>query len=310
MTLTWHKGLAAALVASAFAAGGAPAGEQPAFNADCGGTPCRVESLPSRWEVLDVGPDLRTLTVMYESGNCWHGNALATARETSGRISVAVMQDRVVAMDTPDGSFACTADLRYRTTVLALRRRVDGRAIAGSPRIGRGTLGRAPRSPRVLDMRAADAARALRVQGLIPQRVGRTRGPVTFQSPLPRKRLGARRVVRLTVGRRLFRGAALQGCLERAGIPTLRGAPDPGDADAPDLVLWLRSPNAQAEVGLYADAARAAELAPTVRRSIRRAGGVFERNRYVSIVWYEPPVAALREQTRACVFGPLGRPRS
>jgi hypothetical protein len=297
-------------VASALAAGGAPAGEQPVFNADCGGTPCRVESRPSRWEVLDVGLDLRTLTVLYESGNCWRGNGRATARQTSSRIEVAVMQDRVVAMDTPDGSFACTADVRYRTTVLRLRRRVDGRAIAGSPRIGRGTIGRPARSPRVLDMRSADAVRALRVQDLIPRRVGRARGPVAFQSPLPGSRVGPARVVRLTVGRSLFRPAALERCLERGGIPTLVRVPKPGDADAPDLVLWLRSPSAAASVGLYADPRRAAELAPTIRRTIRRAGGVFERRRHVSIAWYEPPATDLRESARACVFGPLGRPRS
>ncbi len=112
------------------------------------------------------------------------------------------------------------------------------------------------------------------------------------------------------IGRNLFRSAALERCLERAGIPTLVRIPKPGDADAPDLVLWLRSPSAAASVGLYADPRRAAELAPTVRRTIRRAGGVFERRRHVSIAWYEPPAAALRERTRACVSGRLGRPRT
>src|SRR5688572_5398359 len=101
-TRHWRVVVAGAgvLVASAVAAGAAPGGERPLYNADCGGTPCRVESRPSPWEVLDVGLDLRTLTVLYESGNCWRGNGRATARQTASRIAVAVMQDRVVAMDT------------------------------------------------------------------------------------------------------------------------------------------------------------------------------------------------------------------
>lgn len=132
---------------------------------------------------------------------------------------------------------------------------------------------------------------------------------MVFQSPLPGTRASTR-VVRLTVGRRLFHAGALERCLERGGIPTRPRNPKPGDEDAPDLVLWLRNANAMASVGLYADPVRAAELAPTVRRSIQRIHGLFERRRFVSIAWYAKPDAALRASTRRCVFGELGHPRS
>jgi hypothetical protein len=299
---------AAALVAAA-ALGVSSAAQDPQFNADCNGTPCRVERLAAPWEVLDVGLDLRTLTVAYESGGCWRGPGQASASASARRIVISVAQDRVVAADTPDGSFACPADVRYRTDVVRLRHRIAGRAIAGDPRLPAGALGPIARSPWILDMRAADATRALRVQSLRVRRVGRDTGTVAFQSPLPDKRL-ATRTVRITIGRRLFRAPALDRCLERAGIPTIPRTPKPGDADAPDLVLWLRDLRAMASVGLYADPARATELAPVLPRTVRRLQGVLERRRYASIAWYDPPDAALRERARRCVFGPLGRPRS
>jgi hypothetical protein len=233
----------------------------------------------------------------------------ASASQTRRRIVISVTQDQVVAADTPDGSLPCIVDAAYGTALVRLRHRVAGRPIEGGPRIAAGALGPPDRSPTVLDMRAADATRALRVQSLGVRRLGRERGTVAFQSPLPDRRL-PKPTVRLTVGRHLFRAAALEGCLERAGIPTHPRTPKPGDADAPDLVLWLRHPNAMASVGLYRDPVRATELAPAVRRNTRRIHGVFERRRYAGIAWYDPPAPALRERARRCVFGPLGRPRT
>jgi hypothetical protein len=84
----------------------------------------------------------------------------------------------------------------------------------------------------------------------------------------------------------------------------------PGDFDAPDLVLWLRNPDAMASVGLYRDPLRAAEMAPTVRRNTARFGGVFERRRAVAIAWYAKPEPELRGRAQHCVYGALGRPRT
>jgi hypothetical protein len=301
--------IAALLVPAALAAGGPSAAQQPDFNADCNGTPCRIEPLAAPWEVVDVALDLRTLTVAYESGGCWRGPAQVSASQTRRRIVISVTQDGVVAADTPDGSLPCIAEVGYGTALVRLRHRVAGRPIEGSPRIPAGALASSGRSPRILDMRAADATRALRVQSLRVLRVGRDHGTVAFQSPLAERRL-ATRTVRITIGRRLFRTGALDRCLERAGIPTRPRTPRPGDADAPDLVLWLRNPSAMASVGLYRDPVRATELAPSVRRNTRRIEGVFERRRYASIAWYDPPAPALRERAHRCVFGPLGQPRS
>jgi hypothetical protein len=187
---------------------------------------------------------------------------------------------------------------------------VAGRPITGDPRIG-SSVGELRRrtAPRLIDLAAEDAERALAVQGLRAQRVGRPDGLVAFQSPLPNRR-AEEREVRLTVGRHLFRSRALDRCLERAGIPTRARAPDPGDADAPDLVLWLRHPDAMASVGLYADPVRARELAPGIRRNVARIRGMVERRRHATFAWYDPPAEKLRERAHECVLGELGRPRS
>jgi hypothetical protein len=64
-----------------------------------------------------------------------------------------------------------------------------------------------------------------------------------------------------------------------------------------------------ASVGIYRDPARAKELAPVVRRIVRRIRGVFERRRHVTLAWYAAPAADLREGAKRCVYGPLARPR-
>jgi hypothetical protein len=61
--------------------------------------------------------------------------------------------------------------------------------------------------------------------------------------------------------------------------------------------------NARAFVALYADPARARELAPAIRRRARRGGAVVERLRRVTIVWVKRPDATLREGARACLAG-------
>lgn len=255
---------------------------------------------PAPFEVLSEAFDLRTLTVAYETGPCWTGEPELGLEETDRAIRIIVVQERVEG---------CSAPPSYGRVNLRLRRPVGGRRIQGVPRIAapvdalsRHTI------PRVLDFAASDAERTLALQGFRTRRIGRPAGTVAFQSPLPGRRARTE-VVRLTVGRGLFRARALASCLERAGVAAVRRTPKPGDADAPDLVLWLQEPGAFGEVGLYADPVRATELTPAFRRNLRRAGGVLERRRHVAIGWFAKPRPALREGAKACVFGPLGRPR-
>ncbi len=252
------------------------------------------------FEVLAVSADLRILTVGYLTGPCWRDRGLGLD-EGPRTIRLTVVQTAVEG---------CAAPATYDRLNLRLRRRVAGRRITGSPRIS-GSVEELRRStaPRVIDLAADDAERALAVQGLRARRVGRPDGLVAFQSPFPSRR-AEDRVVRLTVGRHLFRARVLDRCLERAGIPTRTRAPEAGDADAPDLVLWLRHARAMASVGLYADPMRARELAPRIRRNVARIDGVFERSRHAAFAWYDPPAEALRRRTHRCVVGPLGRPQS
>jgi hypothetical protein len=147
----------------------------------------------------------------------------------------------------------------------------------------------------------------LRFQGFRVRALGNANGTVAFQSPLADKPV-RQRTVRLTIGRDLFAARRLERCLERAGIPTSVARPKPGDADAPDLVLWTRHARAQASVGFYADPARARENEPVIRRGARRFNGVVERRRHVGIVWYAKPAAEPAARTRRCVYGKLGRP--
>jgi hypothetical protein len=56
-------------------------------------------------------------------------------------------------------------------------------------------------------------------------------------------------------------------------------------------------------VALYADPARARELAPAIRRRARGDGTIVERLGRVTIVWVKRPDAALRTRARACLAG-------
>jgi PASTA domain len=256
---------------------------------------------PAPFEVLSVSSDLRVVRVAYEAGPCWRGEPQVGLAESRHAVRITVVRERVEGCSEPPS---------YRRVNLLLRQPLGGRRIEGGPRIEGAPRALEPRVvPRVLDLRPADARRALAVQGLRMRRLGRPTGAVAFQSPLAGRRARGR-AVRLTVGRNLFRTRSLDGCLERGGIPTLPRKPKPGDGDAPDLVLWLRHADAMASVGLYVDPVRATELAPGIRRNVRRFHGVFERTRLVTFAWYAPPDATLRERARRCVLGDLGRPRS
>ena len=257
---------------------------------------------PVPFEVLSVGIDLRTVSVAYEGGPCWPGDQTELhVEQNRGSIRIGLLQERLEG---------CTEAPTYRQLAVRLRRPLEGRRIRGAPRIDGAPVSlRRPAAPRVNDLDAADAQRTLALQGFRTRQLGRAGGTVSFQSPLPGRR-PADRVVRLTLGRELFRARALERCLELAGIPTIIRTPKPGDFDSPDLVLWLRHPEALASVGFYRDPVRAKELAPVVRRDVRRIRGVFERRRHVALAWYAAPAADLREVAKRCVYGPLARPRT
>jgi hypothetical protein len=298
--LLWSAGglvVAAALVSASSSA---------AHDPGCGEVGCRVEVRKAPWELLGVGIDMRVLRLAYETGGCWRGDPEITLAQGPSGIRIAIEQQRLVA----DEALPCEGELSYRVVGLNLRTRVAGRRLTGGPRVGPGARFAATRSarvPRVLDLWVGDARRALRFQGLGVRELGNPDGTVAFQSPLAGKP-ARRRAVRLTIGRNLFAARRLDRCLERAGIPTHVRRPRPGDADAPDLVLWPRHPSAQASIGFYADPVRAREHEAIIRKLAKRFNGLVERRRLVTIVWYAQPAAEPAARTRRCVYGKLGRP--
>jgi hypothetical protein len=292
-----------ALAASAAAS----AHDPPEFNAMCGDVACRLERVPAEWQVLSVSSDARTLELIYESGGCRREDGRAAVTETAARIRIAVDVGEVVAMDTPDGRFACAQNLVYDRLNVHLRHRLAGRRITGGPRIDDDffktydtpTFARAPR---VIGLSARDATTALHFGGFRVHRFGERHGAVAFQSPAP-GRPDPETTVHITVGRHAFDARALKSCLEAAGIPTVAGRPRPGDENAPDLELVLGEPGPPAFVALYADPWRAREYAPSIRRNPRRFQGSVERRGRITIVWVKGLGAEDRAAVRGCIAG-------
>jgi hypothetical protein len=301
----------AAAVGVAIVAALAPAAGAQQFNEQCGAVACRVEERPIAWEVVSYDAEERRLEIAWESGGCHRGEPRVVVRERPTRVEISVLQDEVVAHDLPDPRPVCPAILRAGVVQARLRAALDGRPLAGEPRIARPTF-RFPRPvPAVVDLAFADAAAALRGQGFTVRRIGPRSGPVLFQRPLPGKAAPGRRVT-LTVGR-WFRDRALRRCLGRAGIRSTALRPDAGDLDAPDLELVLDLATSDrrrpAFVGFYADRRRGAEIAPSILRRARRAGLAVERRRHVTIIWPPDSAASERGAVRRCVYGPPGRRR-
>ncbi len=291
------------------------AAQGPEYNAKCGQLDCRVERKPAAWGLVGVGSDLRTLKLVYESGGCSHGrgDGRATVTETTTGIEIAVDEEEVVAIDTPDHVVSCPGDVRFEPLLVHLDRPVGGRPITRSPLLASvGLWALFPREvPRVLDLAPGDAIDVLSSQGFGVRRYGRRAGPVTFQTPRPGRRVDHRVVVGLTVGRHLFRKRGLETCMTKAGIRAVAADPTPGDADAPDMELVLytpRRPKPLAFVALYADPARATQRALGIRRHARAFGGQVARSTHSTIVWTDPPSAKLSRKVHRCVFGHLGRP--
>jgi hypothetical protein len=178
--------------------------QEPEWNAKCGEIDCRVERVASPWKLMDVTRDRRTLRLVYQSGGCLRRDGNATVTQTRDRIEIAVDQGQVVAMDTPDGEFACTRELLFLKLNVRLDRPVHGRRLAGGPQIdGIGFPSRAttlpggrvvPLVPRVLGLAAQEARTMLSGQEFDVR--GARRGRVVAQTPAPGKR-ARRGVVRL-----------------------------------------------------------------------------------------------------------------
>lgn len=134
----------------------------------------RYEDEP--WVVLSASADGRVLRVQ-GGGGCGH-DARATATETASTVAIRVQQ-LVPAQPSrvPCHAIARIDDLRVRLSA----------PIAGRPLIGQSLRGAAiglsghPRMPRVIGLRAADAAFALRAQGFHVSDV--PRGTVRGQRP-------------------------------------------------------------------------------------------------------------------------------
>jgi PASTA domain len=192
----WTIGLL--LASSTAGAAVALAQEPPEWNAKCGELDCRVERVISPWELRDVKRNRRAVKIVYESGGCLRRDGRATVTETSSSIKIAVDQGQVVAMDTPDGEFACTDELRFLSLVVRLSAPVGGRRVVGGPRsefvdgphrFTTAPGGRLiPLAPRVLGLAAQDARALLERQGI--EATGARRGRVVSQSPAPGSRVG------------------------------------------------------------------------------------------------------------------------
>ena len=179
------------------------------WNAKCGGLDCRVERVPAAWQLLDVGRDLRTLKLAYESGGCTRGQGRARFTERASRIDIAVDQEEIVAIDAPNAGLYCPAIPRHRLLYVRLRDRIAGRPLEGGPRSGDTLRNRSieiggrviPHVPRVLDLSARDAREVLVHQDFEVRRAGRRSGRVVAQSPRAGRRARGN-VVRITIGRR------------------------------------------------------------------------------------------------------------
>jgi hypothetical protein len=165
------------------------------YNAKCGEFDCRVEQVRSKWQLLDVKRDRRTLKLVYLSGGCLRGDGRVIVSETRSRIRLAVKQGQVVAINSPSGEVVCTDERRYVVLLAALRRPVGGRDVSGGPRIedeillNRTRTGRRGRvialAPRVLGLAANDARTVLTSQGFRVGASGDRSGKVVAQDPAP-----------------------------------------------------------------------------------------------------------------------------
>lgn len=153
------------------------------------------------WWLISVGPHERSVEIAFVSGGCDRAPS-AQARESPSAVAISV------TVEQPQGTqVVCPALARIVTAVLALRRPLAGRPLAGSWSPGAGPM-LSPATPRLVGLAPGDAHRLLAGMlgpGMVRERVRRvivTGGlpRVLAQYPPPRSALPRDRVVRLLVG--------------------------------------------------------------------------------------------------------------
>jgi hypothetical protein len=187
-----------ALGAGALAASlSAPAAAQP-------------KQVAASWDVLGVGPQGRSLELVYITGGCLSPTAQTAVAQTNTTVTLTV-----TLTDEATPGTACPDYLRYATTSVALPSPLAGRAILGRPTPAlsgySGTLVTVNghlelRLPRLVGFAPADALHTVALHGL-RERVVRTtarRGllRVIAQAPSPGALVAARSTVLVTLSRR------------------------------------------------------------------------------------------------------------
>jgi hypothetical protein len=199
-------------LASVALAGGEPPGPERTVTTD--GTVVTVREMSEAWQLADVGPRARTLTLFYASGGCGHDNGRVAVEEGRTTIEIGVRQDVTTGTVGEEG-VACTSDLRILRLRAQLSRPVAGRRIDGGPRMGRDLTAvsrhrELPNGnlrllvPRTVGLAPGDAVDLLADQGFRARTTGRAQGRVVAQRPRAGRpplsnRRGRPRAVVLTV---------------------------------------------------------------------------------------------------------------
>ncbi len=193
-----------ALTAAALLSGSALAGEPP-FNADCSGTPCRIERVPVPWGVLGVSADARTLSIAYLA-SCTFGTRHVAVTEAPATITISVDRKQVVAVSGQE-DVPCPAIFEVRRARVRLNDPVGGRRIQGGPSLA-SSVGSSPAFavdfafptvPRVIDLAAVDARATLRAQGFKMRARGPSDARVVSQAPAGGRR-DKGRTIRVRLG--------------------------------------------------------------------------------------------------------------
>ena len=177
----------------------------------CASAGAQSKAVPATWDVLGVGPQGRSLEIVYLTGGCLSASAqTAVAVQSSASVTITV-----TLQDTQGPGVACPDYLRYATGTVALGRPLAGRAILGrpSPPLSGypGALVNAGgalevRMPRLIGFSPADARHTLALYGLGehavagPTRPGLVR--VSAQAPKPGALVGQRSTVTVALTRR------------------------------------------------------------------------------------------------------------
>lgn len=129
------------------------------------------------WRLTGISRDTRTLHLVYAGGGCLQPDGRATV-DTIDPTAVRI----AIEQTTLAGDYVvCTTELGFLPLDVDLGAPLAGRRVTGGPDFA----ARLPTDvmPRVVGLRRADAARALRRQSVHAEAAGRRSGVITFQSP-------------------------------------------------------------------------------------------------------------------------------